>query len=89
MYDIRSGYLRDVAIHSTGSSRKNDGVAGCREDRSWMSATVSSAVNLPECIFLPVVSGGMEQHETEPRQRDTILRTDPIVIIKREKNRIR
>ncbi|KAJ3628416.1 hypothetical protein MTP99_015720 [Tenebrio molitor] len=58
MYDIRSGYLRDVAIHSTGSSRKNDGVAGCREDRSWMSATVSSAVNLPECIFLPVLSGG-------------------------------
>lgn len=34
MYDIRFGYLQDVAIHSWTRTRKNDEVARCRSDRS-------------------------------------------------------
>jgi hypothetical protein len=49
---------------------------------------VSNCLQRSQSSGVHILAGsfrGMEQHETEPRQRDTILRTDPIVIIKREK----
>jgi hypothetical protein len=53
---------------------------------------VSNCLQRSQSSGVHILAGsfrGMEQHETEPRQRDTILRTDPIVIIKKEKNRVR
>lgn len=39
MYDIRSGYLQDEAIHSSPYTRKDDEVRRCLSNRAWMSAT--------------------------------------------------